>query len=356
MPAIGAPQRADEVARVDQRVELLRLLERDHLGFHAEVARARADEPQAVELARRSPRASGRRSDAARTTAPTAASISRYRSIVYFCRREMLASPLKVCMPPAACQVEPGGELALLQQQHIGPADLRQVIEHAGADDAAADDDGSRGSLHECGSPDRALTVTSARGVRPKGRAAAASHSRKCRAVLAGVSEQHSGGQRGEDRRHLGHDGGGGVAGRKDLPGQDPGGSRARAPRAPSGPVRWSAAEAAGEVDRRRSSGAGALPQRDGQRRQPAGELSSSQRSGRTQSASVPRASAMRPCAGSVAAAGCRRSLARLVRASAQRCELDDVGEARCELPPRGPRRLAAGLQARTRTFSGSSM
>ena len=27
--------------------------------------------------------------------------------MVYFCSREMLASPLKVCMPPAACQVEP---------------------------------------------------------------------------------------------------------------------------------------------------------------------------------------------------------------------------------------------------------
>jgi len=38
---------------------------------------------------------------------PDSCSISRYRSIVYFCRREMLASPLKVCMPPAACQVDP---------------------------------------------------------------------------------------------------------------------------------------------------------------------------------------------------------------------------------------------------------
>ncbi len=27
--------------------------------------------------------------------------------MVYFCSFEMFASPLKVCMPPAACQVEP---------------------------------------------------------------------------------------------------------------------------------------------------------------------------------------------------------------------------------------------------------
>ncbi len=27
--------------------------------------------------------------------------------MVYFCSLEMFASPLKVCMPPAACQVDP---------------------------------------------------------------------------------------------------------------------------------------------------------------------------------------------------------------------------------------------------------
>ena len=33
------------------------------------------------------------------------------------------------------------GQLALLEQQQLAPADLRQVVEHAGADHAAADDD-----------------------------------------------------------------------------------------------------------------------------------------------------------------------------------------------------------------------
>src|SRR3984885_4308874 len=70
--------------------------------------------------------------------------------MVYFCRREMLASPLKVCMPPAAGGVPggAGGELTLLDEQHVAPADLRQVVEDARADHAAADDHGSRGSLH----------------------------------------------------------------------------------------------------------------------------------------------------------------------------------------------------------------
>ncbi len=51
MAAVGPPQRADEVTLVDQRIELDGLVERDHLGFHAEIARARADELQAVEFA-----------------------------------------------------------------------------------------------------------------------------------------------------------------------------------------------------------------------------------------------------------------------------------------------------------------
>ena len=33
--------------------------------------------------------------------------ISSYSSTVYFCRPATFGSPLSVCMPPAACQVEP---------------------------------------------------------------------------------------------------------------------------------------------------------------------------------------------------------------------------------------------------------
>ena len=52
MSAVRPPERADEITGVDQRIEALRLLERDHLGFHPEIARARTDELQTVEFAR----------------------------------------------------------------------------------------------------------------------------------------------------------------------------------------------------------------------------------------------------------------------------------------------------------------
>ena len=42
---------------------------------------------------------------------------------------------------PAACQVEPRGQLAALEQQHVGEAHLAQMIGDRAADDAAADDD-----------------------------------------------------------------------------------------------------------------------------------------------------------------------------------------------------------------------
>ena len=35
----------------------------------------------------------------------------------------------------------PGGQLLALQQHHVGPARLGEVVEHAGADDTASDDD-----------------------------------------------------------------------------------------------------------------------------------------------------------------------------------------------------------------------
>src|SRR5215469_430326 len=80
-----------------------------------------------------------------------------------------------------------GGELTPFQQQHITPADLGQVIQHTGTDDAATDDDGSRGILHVGISPDRVATVTPRGDARPKGPPVVVSHARRCRTVLEGV-------------------------------------------------------------------------------------------------------------------------------------------------------------------------
>ena len=60
---------------------------------------------------------------------------------MYCWSRATFGSPLSVCIPPAACQVEPGRQLAPLEQHDVGPAGLREVVQHARADDAPTDDD-----------------------------------------------------------------------------------------------------------------------------------------------------------------------------------------------------------------------
>ena len=123
------------------------LVERDHLGLHAEIARARADQLQAVEFALR-----GRQHQAAIRMQPAGLAGQRLDLAIEVDR--VLLQPrdvrLAVERVHAAGRV-PGrarGQLALLEQQHVGPADLGEVIEHAGTDDAATDDDGPCRSLH----------------------------------------------------------------------------------------------------------------------------------------------------------------------------------------------------------------
>ncbi len=179
MAAVGAPQRSDEIAWIDQRIELERLLERDHLGFHAEVARPRADQPETIELplVRRQHQAAVR---------VQAARLPRERLDLAVQVDGVLLQPRDVGLAVEGMHAagrmpgRAGGQFALLDQQYVVPADLRQVIEHAGADHAATDDDRLRGSLHEPETSDDAIS--------PKGWAVATSHSRRCRAVLAGVS------------------------------------------------------------------------------------------------------------------------------------------------------------------------
>ena len=67
---------------------------------------------------------------------------------MYFCSRETLAS--RVERRDAAGRVPGGarGQLVLLDQHDVGPADLREMIEHGDADDAAADHDDAGRTLH----------------------------------------------------------------------------------------------------------------------------------------------------------------------------------------------------------------
>ena len=54
---------------------------------------------------------------------------------------------------PAACQVDPGGQLPALHQHYVRPPLLREVVEGADADDTAADDYDTSMGLHGSNSP-----------------------------------------------------------------------------------------------------------------------------------------------------------------------------------------------------------
>jgi hypothetical protein len=159
--AVRPPQCADEIIGIDERIELPRLIERDHPRLHPEVAGARADELQAVELAR-----SGGQHQAAVRVQP--AGLARDGLDLAIQVDRVLLQPRDVGLAVegvhAAGRV-PGrarGELALLEEQHVGPADLREVVEQARPHDAPTDHHGLRRTLHEV-SPDRTATVASSR-------------------------------------------------------------------------------------------------------------------------------------------------------------------------------------------------
>src|SRR5271170_3439872 len=187
MPAISAPQCADEMLRVDQGVEAPGFIKRDHLGFHAEIARARADELQAVELARR-------RCQHQPAIRVQSAGLSRQRLYLAIQVDGVLLQPRYVGLAIERVHAtgrmpgRAGGQLAFLEQHYVGPADLGEVVKGAGANNTAADDDRPGRGLHENGSPENAANGTGPVWLIPNGTPVAASHSAKCRAVVAGVN------------------------------------------------------------------------------------------------------------------------------------------------------------------------
>jgi len=256
----------------------------------------------------------------------------------------MLASPLKLCMPPAACQVEP-------EVNSPSPAAARWSSRSWRGDRAhwrdhpATDDHGSRGRLHGDSSPDSTATVTSARTrarrASPWRQAIRASWPRGAR----GREQQQPRGQHREDDRHLRHDGGGSASWREDLriqiqatgPGEHVPDLRLRRGATPPGPMtsqsrRRPRAHAACRAPRSRLSA-------------PAGQGAASAPGGRKARVdlSPPHPSQHRQ----LEAPGAR-----------------DVSRARARARgglrsrPYPPRRMRAGCrtQARTRRFSGSSM
>ena len=148
MTAIGPPQRADEVTRVDQWIEAPRLIERDHLGLHAQVAGARTDQFQTVELALR------RREHEAPVRMQSARLAGQRLNLAIQVDRVLLQPRdvgLAVERMHAAGRMprRTGGQFAFFDQHHVAPADLGEVIQNARPHDATTDDNGSHRRFHD---------------------------------------------------------------------------------------------------------------------------------------------------------------------------------------------------------------
>ena len=133
-------QRADEVLRVEEREEVLRLLRADHLELHPEVAAAGDGHPEEVHPGL----VAGEHQPAGQVD----------RAVLAGFLLDLLVQLDRVLLEPRHVRVAvegvhaagrvprgAGGQLAPLEQDDVGPAGLRQVIQHAGADDAPTDDD-----------------------------------------------------------------------------------------------------------------------------------------------------------------------------------------------------------------------
>ena len=78
---------------------------------------------------------------------PDRSSIVRYSWIVYCCSLATFGSPLSVHAASGVPR-RTGAQLLPFDEHHVRPAGLGEVVEDRGADDAAADDDGLRRTLH----------------------------------------------------------------------------------------------------------------------------------------------------------------------------------------------------------------
>ena len=141
-------QRPDEVLRIEQREELLRLLGRDELEVHPEVAPARDRHPQEVHphLCVGQHQAAGKVDAAVLAGDPLDLLVQLDRVLLELGDVRVAVERVH---PAGRVPGRAGGQLAPLEQHDVGPARLRQVVEHAGADDAPADDDDLGLCLHE---------------------------------------------------------------------------------------------------------------------------------------------------------------------------------------------------------------
>ena len=140
-------ERADEVALVHEREHLRRLVDRDHLHVEAEVPRPRHHHlEEIVPLGRAGEHQPGRDVDAAGLAGDRLDLLVKVDGVGL----ELGDVRIAVDRVHAAGRV-PGrarGQLRALDQHHVAPAGLRQMIKDARADDAPSDDHDAGMGLH----------------------------------------------------------------------------------------------------------------------------------------------------------------------------------------------------------------
>ena len=136
-------QRADEEPLLQKRVQLLCLLHGDDLHVHAQVPAARLRHAQPIEALRRVGQLQAPGQVDAAVLAALGLDLLVQVDRVLLQPRHVGVAVQGVHAPRGVPRAA-GGQLLALEQHHVGPPGLGEVIEHAGADDTAADDDDLR--------------------------------------------------------------------------------------------------------------------------------------------------------------------------------------------------------------------
>jgi hypothetical protein len=140
-------ERADEVLVLEQREHLLRLERRDDLELHAEVPAARLGHAQPVEaLAVAGQHQPAWQVDRAALTRAGLDPLIELDGVLL--QLGDVGVAVQGVHAPGRVPRRPGRELLALDQHHVGPAGLGEVVEHRRSDDTATDDDHLRRGLH----------------------------------------------------------------------------------------------------------------------------------------------------------------------------------------------------------------
>jgi len=147
VPLDRVVQRTDEVLRIQEREQVLCFARGDQLELHPQVAAARNGHPQEVH-----PDLRVRQHQATRQVDRAVLARGLLDLLVQLDR--VLLEPRDVRVAVERVHAASGvprrtrGQLAALEEHDVGPAGLRQVVEHGRADNAPTDDDDLGRCLH----------------------------------------------------------------------------------------------------------------------------------------------------------------------------------------------------------------